>query len=60
MVKCTFCSKELERGTGTNLIQNDGKLVYFCSSKCQKNMIKLGRKSRNLKWASAAAKKKKK
>lgn len=59
-MKCTFCSKELEKGTGKKLIQNDGKLVYFCSSKCDRNMIKLGRKARNTKWVSKALKAKKK
>ncbi|MDD4878819.1 MAG: 50S ribosomal protein L24e [Candidatus Nanoarchaeia archaeon] len=59
MVKCTFCSKELEKGTGKNLIQNDGKLVYFCSSKCERNMQKLGRKARNLKWVTKKLKAKK-
>lgn len=58
MTKCTFCSKELEKGTGKSLIQTDGRILFFCSSKCEKNMLKLGRKARNLKWASKTKKKK--
>ena len=47
----------MEKGTGKSLIQNDGKVLHFCSSKCEKNMIKLGRKPRNVKWASPKKKK---
>ncbi|RME55408.1 50S ribosomal protein L24e [Candidatus Woesearchaeota archaeon] len=52
MVKCTFCSKEIEKGTGTLFVYKTGKVANFCSTKCEKNMLKLGRKARNLKWAS--------
>ncbi|MBU0615827.1 MAG: 50S ribosomal protein L24e [Nanoarchaeota archaeon] len=44
MVKCTFCGEQLERGTGKMYVQKDGKVLYFCSSKCEKNKIKLKRK----------------
>ncbi|MCD6387510.1 MAG: hypothetical protein J7L30_04225, partial [Methanophagales archaeon] len=30
----------------------DGSVLFFCSSKCEKNMLKLGRKSRKVKWVS--------
>jgi large subunit ribosomal protein L24e len=50
MVKCTFCGKEIERGTGVMFVQKDGKILNFCSSKCEKNQIKLKRRSRQLKW----------
>ena len=30
-----------------------GKALYFCSSKCDKNMIKLERKPRETKWTKA-------
>lgn len=58
MVRCTFCNKEMEKGTGKKLIQNDGKTVYLCTSKCDRNMIKLGRKARNLKWTKPKKQKK--
>lgn len=53
MSKCSFCSKDLEKGTGKSLIQSDAKTLHFCSSKCEKNMMKLGRKARDTKWVKA-------
>ena len=54
MVKCTFCGKEFAKGTGKMYIKADGKIFYFCSSKCEKNQIKHKRKARNLKWTGIA------
>ena len=51
-MKCSFCGKEIPSGTGKTLIKKDGTMVHFCSSKCEKNMLKLGRKGRNTKWTS--------
>jgi len=50
MPKCSFCGKEIPKGTGMIYIQKSGKILYFDHSKCQKNMLKLGRKARTLKW----------
>jgi len=50
MTDCTFCGKKLDMGKGKMYVKKDGKLLYFCANKCQKNMIKLGRKPRNIKW----------
>jgi ribosomal protein L24E len=33
-------------------VKRDGTVFYFCSSKCERNMIKLGRKRRKVKWAA--------
>ncbi|HLC68128.1 MAG TPA: 50S ribosomal protein L24e [archaeon] len=52
MVKCSFCSVVVEKGTGKMLIQSNGKILYFCSGKCEKNSQDLGRDPRNFKWAS--------
>ena len=52
MVKCTFCAAVMEKGTGKMLIQSNGKILYFCSGKCEKNSQSLHRDPRNLKWAS--------
>lgn len=49
MAKCSFCGEQIEAGTGKMLIKNDGKMIYFCSSKCQKN-TKLKRKPRETRW----------
>jgi large subunit ribosomal protein L24e len=50
MVKCSFCKNEIQRGTGKMFVQNDGKILYFCSSKCERNLMKLRRKPRDWKW----------
>ena len=50
MRTCSFCHKEIEEGTGKMYVKKDGSIYFFCSSKCGKNMIKLGRVSRKVKW----------
>jgi large subunit ribosomal protein L24e len=47
---CSFCGNEIEPGTGKIFVKRDGKVLYFCSRKCEKNMLKLGRSPRRLKW----------
>ena len=54
MAECAFCGKEMDKGTGKLLIKNDGKLVYFCSTKCEKNMLQLKRKPREHQWTKAS------
>ncbi|HEX59520.1 MAG TPA: 50S ribosomal protein L24e [Methanomicrobia archaeon] len=54
-MKCSFCQREIEPGTGKMFVRNDGTVFYFCSSKCEKNQIKLRRKARKVKWARKAA-----
>ena len=51
MAKCTFCGNDIERGTGKIYVQKDAKVLNFCSSKCEKNHIKLGRKFLETKWS---------
>ncbi|HIG97463.1 MAG TPA: 50S ribosomal protein L24e [Candidatus Aenigmarchaeota archaeon] len=50
-MKCSFCSRQIEKGTGKTLIHSTGKIFYYCSSKCEVNQQKLGRDPRNFKWA---------
>ena len=50
MVKCSFCGNEIEQGTGKIYVQTDGKILNFCSMKCEKNTFKLKRKAREQKW----------
>ncbi|MBW2973728.1 50S ribosomal protein L24e [Candidatus Woesearchaeota archaeon] len=49
-MKCSFCKKEIEKGTGKIFAKNDGKVFYFCSNKCDKNMLKLKRKPAHVNW----------
>lgn len=51
--RCVFCGKEYDDFTGTYLIKNDGTMNYYCSSKCRKNHLKLGRDKRRLKWTES-------
>ena len=55
MVKCFFCGREEHAFKGLHLIKNDGTIQFFCSSKCRKNTIKLGRDKRKVKWTEAYA-----
>ncbi len=50
MVNCDFCGKNINMGTGKMYVQKDGKILRFCSNKCEKNRIVLKRKARETKW----------
>ena len=52
-----MCKLNITRGTGKMFVRNDGRIFYFCSSKCQKNW-KMGRGDKKLKWTLSAAEKK--
>ena len=56
--KCSFCDSPIELGRGKMYVKRDGTVFYFCSSKCERNMIRLGRKRRKVKWAAATTKSK--
>jgi len=51
MVKCDFCGYNIEPGTGKMYVKTDGKMLWFCSNKCEKNTIKLGRTAIKTKWS---------
>lgn len=50
MAKCSFCNKQIEKGTGKIFVYKSGKIDHFCSTKCERNKLKLKRKPRKLKW----------
>jgi large subunit ribosomal protein L24e len=52
-MNCSFCGKDIPRGTEMIFVNKRGKAQYYCSSKCDKNMNKLGRKPRETKWTAA-------
>jgi large subunit ribosomal protein L24e len=49
---CSFCNNEIRPGTGTLFVYKDGTSLAFCSSKCRKNLIGLGREGRLERWTS--------
>lgn len=49
---CSFCGEDIEPGTGMMYIRKDGGTLNFCSSKCRKNMLELGRTPRFTAWTS--------
>jgi len=51
-MKCSFCKKEIAFGKAKIYSLKDGTKYYFCSSKCEKNMLKLKRKPAKTKWVT--------
>ena len=50
-MECSFCSKQIEKGKGMLFVKKDGKVLEFCSSKCEKNLLKLKRNPLKKKWS---------
>lgn len=53
-LRCSFCSNAIEAGTGKMFVRRDGSVSYFCSSKCEKNALKLRRIPRKMRWIRKA------
>ncbi|HET6798988.1 MAG TPA: 50S ribosomal protein L24e [Nitrososphaeraceae archaeon] len=49
---CFFCGRHISAGTGIMLVKNDGSIQWTCSDKCKKNLRKLKRDPRKLKWTT--------
>ncbi|MFH1224747.1 MAG: 50S ribosomal protein L24e [Candidatus Diapherotrites archaeon] len=54
MVKCSFCDLEIPHGSGRIYVKKDGTAFYFCSNKCNKNLLKLGRSPARTRWTAKA------
>lgn len=50
MAQCSFCGKDIRPASGKLFVKDNGTILRFCSSKCEKNSLKLGRDSRKFKW----------
>lgn len=48
--KCDFCGKEFT--ASGHLHVTTKKKLYFCSSKCLKNSVVLGRDNKKVKWTN--------
>jgi len=46
-MKCSYCGNDIKRGTGIMYVFKDGRITYFCSSKCYKNGIQHNRKTKH-------------
>ncbi len=53
--KCSFCGGRIEPGTGVMFVKKDGTVLFYCSSKCERNM-RLGRKPHRVKWTERSRK----
>jgi len=49
---CSFCGYEYEPGTGKVYAKVDGTQMNFCSSKCEKNTLKLNRIPTKVRWTA--------
>jgi large subunit ribosomal protein L24e len=58
MKVCSFCGREIEPGTGSMYVKKDGTIMLFCTNKCSKNMIDMGRVPRTVTWTRAYAREK--
>ena len=56
---CTFCGSAIPKGRGLMYVRKDGKVYYFCSSKCKRNMLELKRSGKKVKWTTHVQKRKK-
>ncbi len=56
MANCSFCDGPVLKGSGMIYVKKDGTIYNFCSSKCRKNNLDLGREGRRQKWTPAAKK----
>lgn len=45
-MKCSYCSEEIEKGTGFMYVRRNGAIRYFCSGRCKKLGLVHNRKFR--------------
>ncbi|MCI2415516.1 MAG: 50S ribosomal protein L24e [Candidatus Aramenus sp.] len=50
---CSFCGVTIVPGTGIMYVKNDGTILWFCSSKCRKYMLKYHKDAKRLKWTTS-------
>lgn len=52
-MECSFCGRDIRKGLDSIYVTSKGRMHHFCSSKCEKNMLKLKRNVRKVKWTKA-------
>ena len=35
-MRCSYCTAEIEKGTGMTYVRKNGAIKYYCSSRCYK------------------------
>ncbi|MCS7122439.1 MAG: 50S ribosomal protein L24e [Candidatus Micrarchaeota archaeon] len=50
-MKCSFCGREIALGRGIIYFTSNGKMYSFDSSKCRRNMLRLNRDPKDMKWS---------
>lgn len=50
--ECSFCGKDIDRGTGMMYVRLDGSILRFCSKKCRISQVNHKRNPRKLKWTT--------
>lgn len=55
-MECSFCGKNVLKGTGFIFVRKTGQVLNFCSRKCETNMVKLKRQPRKTRWTKEYAK----
>jgi len=48
-MKCVFCNSTIKRNVGKMFVKSDGTVLFFDSSKCEKNYF-MKREPKKLKW----------
>jgi large subunit ribosomal protein L24e len=43
-MKCSYCTSEIEQGTGLMYVKKNGALRYYCSDRCYKFNEVFGKK----------------
>ena len=43
-MKCSYCTQDIEKGTGLMYVRKNGDIRYFCSDRCFKFEIKYKKK----------------
>lgn len=57
-MNCYFCGNEIGPGMEKIFVSKKGKAFNFCSGKCEKNLLKLKRKPRRVRWTTEYRKEK--
>lgn len=53
-MRCSYCAREIEQGTGIMYVRKVGTVRYYCSDRCYKFDVVQGKKQRAKEQRSAA------